>query len=162
MYIVRLNKEKITILNCNCDTVTRAFIKGLLRGSDLYVDLIEYKPRTMEKSLSIVFAQARYKEDERWVTCVRATNQKNGYAEKPDLRNGDRNHPCYAPYNRASLLKHKTNQTNVVRAEARPNPPKYDITIFSNALLWELENLSHKVHRPGKLRLYPKKRDPIK
>lgn len=50
-YIACFTKKKITTLNYNQDTTIRAFDKGLLLGSDLYVNLIKYKPRVMEKSL---------------------------------------------------------------------------------------------------------------
>lgn len=74
MYIVRLNKEKITIPNCNQDTTRWPFAKGLLQGFDLYANMNKYKLRTMEETISRAFSQARWKKDDRWTPRKPMTN----------------------------------------------------------------------------------------
>lgn len=124
--MARFNKEKISIPNCNSDIAIRAFVKGLLPGSDLYADLIKYEPKTMEESLSRAFAQARWEEVDKWVPRDTMANQRGGSGQRGDRgdqRTNDRNRPCYAPYNRIPHARAEANQTNSVRAELRPDRP---------------------------------------
>lgn len=66
------------------------------------------------------------------------------------------------PYDKASLPRHETNQTNAVRTEQQPEPLRHDLIITTENLMQELGKLDRILRWQGKLWSNPEKRDALK
>ncbi|KAL5553151.1 hypothetical protein UlMin_040552 [Ulmus minor] len=58
-YIARFNKEKVSILNLNTETIINAFRNGLHYGSDLYKELTKFPCKNFENVLAKAWTHIR-------------------------------------------------------------------------------------------------------
>ena len=63
--MTRLNREKVTITDCDIPTTTEAFRTGLERDSPLYDELTKYPCRTIYDVQTKTTTQVRLEEDRR-------------------------------------------------------------------------------------------------
>ena len=64
-YLMRFNREKVIITNCDIPTAIEAFRRGLERDSPLYDELTKYPCRIMEDVQAKAMALVKLEEDKR-------------------------------------------------------------------------------------------------
>ena len=146
-YLSRINKEKVTIMNCDIPMAIEAFRRGLVRDSSLYDELTKYPCKTMDNVQAKAMAQVILEEDKR--------GEDDDYY-RPNRKVNVLKTRDYEPYSRNGREESRVDNVQG-RTDWRkdPNlPPTYDsygFDISPSTLVRELSKLGDIVKWPLKI-----------